>query len=211
MNNFKSHGALVVAAMCLVLAGTNSCKKSSTVLEAGKPSQTKVEPRQGDGPPTVVFDLKPTNGLNTPFQRYDCTYEAREKKAIFSLELRQKNTASALVEGEFIAVKGSDNSALLEDLKTALDAKQIPTKSTRVEELPFDALFFGDKMSRSPQGTLSDTPPGDWMMIKIFLPKGGNDEGELFLNLNLSIGKGEFSMKDPDYGDYLLKEFAKVL
>ena len=57
----------------------------------------------------------------------------------------------------------------------------------------------------------SDNPPGDWMMVKIFLPKGSDDEGELFLNLNPLLSKGEFSIKDSDYGDYLLKQFAKVL
>jgi hypothetical protein len=41
------------------------------------------------------------------------------------------------------------------------------------------------------------------------LPKGG-DEGEVLLNLNPVLGRGEFSIKDEDYGDYLLRQFAKV-
>jgi hypothetical protein len=49
------------------------------------------------------------------------------------------------------------------------------------------------------------------MTIKLFLPKGGHDQGEVFLNLNPLLGKGEFSLKDSDYGDYLLKQFAQVL
>jgi hypothetical protein len=46
--------------------------------------------------------------------------------------------------------------------------------------------------------------------VKIFLPKGG-DDGEVFLNFDAVLGKGEFSIKDSDYGDYLLRELAKVL
>jgi hypothetical protein len=49
------------------------------------------------------------------------------------------------------------------------------------------------------------------MTIKLFLPKGGHDQGEVFLNLNPLLGKGEFSLKDSDFGDYLLKQFAQVL
>jgi len=46
--------------------------------------------------------------------------------------------------------------------------------------------------------------------MKIFLPKG-SDDGEVFLNINRIDGKGEFSIKDSDYGDYVLNALAKVL
>ncbi|PYX93194.1 MAG: hypothetical protein DMG67_04875 [Acidobacteria bacterium] len=208
----------LMAMTCLAL-GTNGCRKSSMVSDSDKPSHIKVEPRsQGDEPPTVVFEMRPSNNLDmsAPFQLYDCTYQARGKTAKFRLELKQKllglgGIPSASVEGKFIAVTGSDNSALLEDLKKALDAKQIPTNPARVTELPFDAILLDEKLSRSPARTFSDNPPGDWMMVKVFLPKGSDDEGELFLNLNPLLSKGEFSIKDSDYGDYLLKQFAKVL
>ena len=49
----------------------------------------------------------------------------------------------------------------------------------------------------------------EWIVLKLFLPKGG-DKGEVFLNLNPVLGRGEFSIKDEDYGDYLLRQFAKV-
>ena len=77
-------------------------------------------------------------------------------------------------------------------------------------ELPFDAVVLGEKQSRSTSGGFASNPPGDWTAVKIFLPKGG-DEGELFLNLNLVLGKGEFSPKDSDYAVYVLGELAKVL
>ena len=46
--------------------------------------------------------------------------------------------------------------------------------------------------------------------MKIFLGEG-DDEAEVFLNINARIGKGQFSMKDPDYGDLALKHLAMVL
>jgi hypothetical protein len=36
-------------------------------------------------------------------------------------------------------------------------------------------------------------------------------EAEVFLNTNTVLGKAEFSIKDPDEGDQVLAELAKVL
>jgi hypothetical protein len=109
-----------------------------------------------------------------------------------------------------VAVAGSKNSALLSALQRALEAKRVPAKLHRVSELQFATAVFGEKMSRNADGSYSDKPQGDWIALKIFLPKDG-DKGEVFLNLNPAEGKGEFAIKDPDYGDYLLRQFAKVL
>jgi len=99
---------------------------------------------------------------------------------------------------------------LLANLRRALQASQVPSHSLRIAELPFSVVVFGEKMSRNADGSYSAKPPGNWIVIKIFLPKDG-DQGQVFLNLNPKEGKGEFSLKDSDYGDYLLTELAKVL
>src|ERR1039457_2735960 len=39
----------------------------------------------------------------------------------------------------------------------------------------------------------------------------GDRESEIFLHINASIKKGQFSMKDPRFGDLALAELAKVL
>lgn len=49
---------------------------------------------------------------------------------------------------------------------------------------------------------------GNWIAAKLFF---GGDQGEVFLNLNPALGKAEFSIKDSDYGDYVIGELAKVL
>jgi len=91
-----------------------------------------------------------------------------------------------------------------------LTAKKLPINAKRVSELPFDAVVLGENQSENTDGGFADKPAGKWTVIKLFLPVGG-DEGEVFLGINPTAGKGEFSMKDEEYGDYLLKEFARVL
>jgi hypothetical protein len=208
-----------LAMIVSILAVTNGCAKTS-VPEKEKPSNNRnmVEPHtQIDESPSVLFDLKPSSGAvdGQGFRLYDCTYQAQGKTAKFRLQFKQDRPMSgdfpiAPGEGKFLAVSGSDSSVLLKDLRKALEAKAIPGKPRRIAELAFDAAVIGEHQSRESSGGFSSTPAGDWMAIKIFLPKGG-DDAEVFLNLNPVLGKGEFSIKDSDYGDYLLKEFAQVL
>lgn len=208
----------IFAVVICALLSTHGCKKPSTKGEQDKASIVKLEPPLSQEPPTVVFEIKPTKPPKNSggFQVYECTYEAGGKIARFRLEWRQSGPASgeipmAPAEGKFMAVKGSDNSVLLEDLKKALEAKEVPRKPSRTAELSFDAVVLGEHQSRDASGAYSDKPPGDWILLKLFLPKGGEDDGEVFLNLNPLLRKAEFSIKDSDYGDYLLAQFAKVL
>lgn len=200
------------AAMCLVLVSVNGCGKSSNV-----PKNEIAPSLQTDEPSSLVFSIKPStvsSGLNIS-QIYDCTYEARGRTARFRFQFIQgpaygDGIPLASAEGRFLAVAGSDDTVLLEDLKKALEAKQPAKKFPKAPELAFDAVVLGQRQSRDPSGGFSDNPAGDWIATKIFLPKGG-DEGEVYFNFNPVLGKAEFSIKDSDYGDYVLREFGKVL
>jgi hypothetical protein len=64
--------------------------------------------------------------------------------------------------------------------------------------------------SQAPGGGFNDQPRGNWTTMKIFIGEG-EQEGDLFLNLNPVIKKGQFSIKDPDYGDIVLTHLARVL
>ena len=202
-----------------VLTGACGCRTHSTIADKEKLSDIKVEPNMhGDEPTSVLFDLTPSTSSTeaSGFRSYDCSYPAKGRIARFRLQFKQGHTIQdepipvATGEGKFVAVPSSDNSALLADLRRALQASQVPSHSSRIAELPFSAVVFGEKMSRNADGSYSAKPPGNWIVIKIFLPKDG-DQGQVFLNLNPNQGKGEFSLKDSDYGDYLLTELAKVL
>jgi hypothetical protein len=207
------------AGLVALLSGAIGCTKTSTDVAESKNTSYVIEPAQGtEEPPTVIFDMKMVSGtVSQNGELYDCRYEARGKIAKFRLEFRQdgppkgKDPPIAAAEGKFIAVPGSENSVLMEDLSKALEATHPVLTGKRQAELAFDAVVLGENQSLSPNSGYTNNPPGNWKLIKIFLPKDGDDEGEVFLNLNPVLGKGEFSIKDSDYGDYVVGELAKVL
>jgi hypothetical protein len=118
----------------------------------------------------------------------------------------------------FIVAKGtlrrdssSDPKEMLIALKKALEAKTLPKNVTKSNALVCDAAILGSNQSKTPVrdgGGFRSEPPGNWITLKLFF---GNDEGECFLNMNTKDGIGEFSIKDSDYGDVVLRELAKVL
>jgi len=201
-----------------LMVNTTGCKKPSQPSGTSSQQNVHTEAHIDDQePPDVMFDIKQIQASAAPSgsQLYDCSYQAGGKIARFRLQLRQSGPTSsqipaAIAEGKFLAVAGSDNSVLLAELKNALEAKHLPTNVSRAAELPFDVAVLAEKQSRGPDGGYSSNPPGDWMATKIFLPKA-DDQGEVFLNINPILGKAEFSMKDPDYGDYVLQQLATVL
>jgi hypothetical protein len=169
-----------VAVMCSSVE-VDGCKKPSTSPEKVTPSNAQFEPHlQQEEPPTVSFEIKPAGRAGGPLDihLYDCTYQAGGKTAKFRLQLKQRGPMTgeipmASAEGKFIAVTGSDNSVLLEDLKKALEAKEIPEKYSRIAEVSFDAVVLVQRQSRDASGGYADKPQGDWMLVKLFLPKGG--------------------------------------
>jgi hypothetical protein len=199
-----------------VLVIANGCKKQSDTRQKEQISDISLEPRmQPDGPPTVLFDINSVPAPSAGTHLYECIYQARGQTARFRISYKQTSPIAGELpmgsaEGSFLAVSGSESPVLLEDLKKALDAKEFPRNISRIKELPFNAAILGEQQSRDASGGYSNRPKGDWTLLKLFLPKGG-DDGEVFLNINPVIGKAEFSIKDSDYGNYLLEQLAKVL
>lgn len=157
---------------------------------------------------SVSFDIEPVGGAG--IRQWLATYTGDGKSAKFRIEFGATRPSSGVLfgAGKFIAVPGSDASTFLRSLKTALGAKSLPSHTERVRELPFQLAVIGDNLSRASGGGFNAQPPGDWTATKIFLAGG---EAEVFLNTNTVLGKAEFSIKDPDDGDQVLAELAKVL
>ena len=109
-----------------------------------------------------------------------------------------------------MAAPGSDIGAQLEDLKTVLEAKQLAVHTALVRDVPLDALVLSEKQSENAGGGFSNKPPGVWVIVKLALPKGGDDD-EVFLNINPLLGKSEFPIKDEPYGDFVVQELGRVL
>lgn len=167
---------------------------------------------------SVGFDITPRKGQDGSL-RLEARYESRGKLARFAIEfgptrpLGSKDTNDFPMvtgQGRFLSEPGSDASALLVDLQRALQARKIPTRIQRVEALTFTFVNLGDNLSQAPEGGFNANPRGGWTAIKIFLEEG-EEKAEVFVNFNPAIGKGQFSIKDPDYGDSVLRQLAKVL
>ncbi len=201
--------------ICCLAAGFIS------VAACNRPSGAKnqrVEDHYIPDPSSVGFDIEPQQGGRTA-HRWLATYTSQGKTAKFGIDLSaskpldDKQLRDFDIEsgnGRFIAEPGSDASVLLADLKKALEAKTLPLKVERVRNLPFQFVSLGKHQSQAFGGGFNAKPPGNWTPMKIFIGEG-EQEGEVFLNLNPAIKKGQFSIKDADYGDIVLAQLARVL
>jgi len=175
------------------------------------PNSEPVVPEEGEG--YLMFDLQPLE-TSAARQRYDCTFKAEGKTARFQFEVNSNAPSGdppiAITSGRIMSAPGSDSSVLLRKLQKTLEAKTVPTRTKRVAEIHFDAAILSTNQSHATDGGFFDKPPGNWTAMKIFI---GNidDPPEVFLNFNPVLRKGEFSIKDADYGDDVLRELAKVL
>jgi len=166
---------------------------------------------------SVGFDLQPvSDGIASVWIG---TYTSQGKIAKFRIELGPARAAGSAEsrqfkitsgEGRLVPEPGSDSSVLLGDLRKALQAKtEIQPASTKTA-VTFTFANIGDNLSQAAGGGFGEKPPGNWTALKLFFGEG-ETESEVFLNINPRLRKGQFSMKDPDYGDLVLGELAKVL
>jgi hypothetical protein len=192
--------------LLLVIAGCNPSKLGRSVAESYLPDAA-----------SVAFDLEPLQG-GSGQQQWIATYASRGTTARFRIELGKSKASTQgtkdfnmkVGEGRFVAEAGSDASVLLVDLQKALEAKKLPKPAPRANSLAFTFANIGENLSQIAGGGFNTEPPGNWTAMKIFVGEG-DQEGEVFLNINTKIKKGQFSLKDPDYGDLVLGELAKVL
>jgi len=204
------HSLLSGLAVGLTLIG--ACNHTST----GTPRSS--EEHYFPDPNSVGFNIEPLQGDGSTRQ-WLATYTSQGKTAKFIVELGpakpldDKESRAFDIQtgnGKLVAVPGSDAITLLADLKKALEAKKLPTRPKRVSSLPFQFVTLGENLSQAVGGGFNSKPPGNWTPMKIFLGEG-EQEGQVFLNLNPVIKKGQFSIKDADYGDIVLAQLAQVL
>jgi len=190
-------GRLAIAASLLVVAG---CDRSIQFVQKLPEPETHFA-----DPGSLGFDIDRVQEN----REFIATYTAHGKTTKFRIQLDPASSTAKNFEvgkGRFLPEPGSDRAAILGDLASVLDAKQIPKKIARASSIPFEYVVLGENMSKEQNGF--GATPGHWWVLKLFF---GNGDAELFLNLNQAIQKGEFSMKDPDYGDYLIAQLARIL
>jgi hypothetical protein len=209
MNMFTTY--LRASALILPVIA-NGCNQPSSPPLAQETEQYLSDPN------SVPFDIEPVKSAEG-HTVWLATYSSQGKIARFKLELEPSTALADKESKEFDIRSGkgrirsepdSDASVLLSDLKKALEAKTLPTKVRRTSSLLFTYVTFGERNSQSPGGGFSAKPAGNWTAMKIFLGEG-EQEGQVFLNLNPKMRKGQFSMKDSDYGDIVLAYLVKVL
>jgi len=198
-------GPLVL--LCVAVAVSASwlaCQRHST------PPERTLEPYV-PSPGAIGFDIFPLGGSDSS-QNWLAAYTDVGRSTKFRIELgpatplEDKAGAISVGRGKLLPETDSDPMPFLQSLKTALQAKHLPTKIEKVDTLPFDYMILGQNQTRSPDDTFRGTPEGNWTAMKISLEKG-----EVFLNVNPVAHKAEFSIKDPTYGDAVLAELAKIL
>jgi hypothetical protein len=188
---------LAMAASLLLVAG---CDRPPRVHQTSPEPETYVA-----DPGSLGFDLERVQEN----REFIATYTAHEKMARFRIQLDPPNSSAkkfVVGKGRFLREPRSDAAAILSDLAIVLEAKNVPKQTRRASSIPFEYVILGDNMSKGKNGF--GVSPGHWSLLKLFF---GNDDAELFLNLNPVIRKGEFSIKDPDYGDYLMAQLAQIL
>jgi len=198
-------GPLVPLCVAVVVSASwLSCQRHST------PPERTLEPYV-PSPGAVGFDIFPLGGSDSS-QNWLAAYTDEGRSTKFRVELgpaaplEDKAGAISVGRGQLLPETDSDPMPFLQSLKTALQAKRLPTKIEKVDALPFDYMILGQNQTRSPDDSFRGTPKGNWTAMKISLEKG-----EVFLNINPTAHKAEFSIKDPANGDAVLAELAKVL
>src|SRR5579859_5423157 len=142
----------------------------STMVACGRPVRRTEEHASETYTPVpgaVVFEIKPIP--TSAGSGWLATYQRHGKTAKFKIELDQEksvddkesqNFGIKSGKGRFVAEPGSDCSDLLNELKTALEAKSFPAKVRRVNTLPFTFVSFGRNQSQASDGGFFANPPG---------------------------------------------------
>jgi hypothetical protein len=190
------------------------CLLLVTLAISGCKSKTPAEPPYVHSEGSVGFDLTLQSGLANLAAptTWLGVHKSGGHSAQFKIELNElqpSNNGLSLGRGKFVAQSGSDATSLIAALVKELEAKKVPAQVTRTQSIEFDYAIIGENLSQAGDGGLNAKPGGNWIALKLFLGKG--QDIEMFLNLNPVLHKGEFSIKDPDYGDDLVAELAKVL
>jgi hypothetical protein len=190
--------------LILLLLRCVACTQNPKYPVPSEEPYTKVEGAVG-------FDIKEVE--NAP-RTWDATYSSGGKTARFRIEFdtaKPSNGDKYLVSsgsGKLLREPNSDSKEFLVELAKALEAKKFPKNVENAQAIPFEYVIISSNLSRAADGGLNGSPKGNWAAAKLFF---GNDQGEVFLNLNPVLGKAEFSIKDPDYGDFVIGELAKIL
>jgi hypothetical protein len=123
----------------------------------------------------------------------------------------QPTTATEIVSFESADIVPkliSDCNTYLASLARALLYKGPLPAPHHLTNLHCDVAVLGSHQSGGAGGGFTSTPPGPWLVTKLFLEK---NSAEVFMNLNAQDGIGEFTWKDEEYARDVMTAFASIL
>ena len=170
-----------------------------------------------DGPPVVPFALKMVDEGIPNVVDYDCTYGTRGTSAHFRVELvLQRDDAArrtAIIGVTLWNQSDAPQPALLQALATVLGSHGVPAPTRRSLSLRLDVTTLGAGMTRLPNATFTQDPPGDWIVLKVFLPSRDKTvpASSFYLDINAKHGTGLIEADDLNDGDTLLAALSTVL
>jgi len=207
-------GAIRTAAICTSTVALMLLSGCSRPADRG-PAIKQPQPAEA----SVAFDLQLPLQSGGGSQQWIAIYNSAGKTARFRIDFGPAESVPAKTAGEpavksgegtLIPEPGSDSSVLLVDLQKALRAKTTPPAPLTKTTVPFTYVYVAENLSQAPGGAFNANPPGNWTALKLVFGDGDR-QSEIFLHINANMRKGQFSMKDPRYGDLALAELAKVL
>jgi hypothetical protein len=171
---------------------------------------------QQDGIVSLRIQDHSTNG---PTQRYVLAYGSGPATCHFFFAFdttgrAAKGTAYRFVPAYLAHRTDCHPYALLNDLAVAHGLKEVPHAGPHLNVLPLDAALFGTQLARGnvKQDAIAReftfARRGSWTVLKLFFV---DDEAEVFLALDPATGHADFLVKDPDYGEPLLRELGRIL
>jgi len=191
----------------------------SCVRRSGPPAsgETSSELPKPASLPPGVFRIVETIAAADGGTRYVAKVDRGGANCAFDVVVsRAKDIAGSffsMTMATLVRRPGADCTAFLRAMAFELGYKGELPSPTPAKEIKAAMAVLGTNQSRSPEkpevaGSFSSTPTGHWTAGKLFL---ADCAGEVFLNLNVHDGIGEFSVKDEDYANIVVGELAKIL
>src|SRR5215475_15628479 len=213
--------SLIALSIAFFLAAPACKSKSSSFSSSGSSSNAApLSPSaQNSEPGSVSFKIQEMSRQKIK-EGEEVTWVAAHESSVgmarFQIHLilgtPRGDSPFFISKGAFISEPDSQYSEFLRQVAKALEAKNIKARKSKISRLDFTVAVIGQNLSRGSgrdvlARSFTSEPRGDWVATKIFVADG---DGEFYLNLNSKEAKGEISIKDPDYGDIVLRELSRV-
>jgi len=104
-------------------------------------------------------------------------------------------------------VQGYSTRALLGALARAHGNPIAFKLGSPVDSMRLDVVLLAVDAMRYADGAFGGAGKGNWIEGKLIF---ADDEGEVYLNLNPTLGRAEFGVKDAEYGPVVLREISRL-